>query len=636
MNRKHLGIILSFLSVAAAPCLGSGPSFRPDQGIHPDKLQEWKSLGKANWSVEDHAITGRGDDTGGWLVLSHSFQDVDFYTEFRCEQACEAGILFRVTRQNDGSLSGDYVSFHDPNPTLFHVVTDAEGKITERTPLPRGSGLYRVAPPPAERPAGPRMPMQIVRPADLPIKPSDSTVRTGEWNDIEVFLDANIIRSFLNNGHEYGAVAEEAYGPVALYVGPKTTVSFRNSGLKDASLKTREPEKLSPRFRKQQLSDFYYSWTEAAADFNHDGAMDIVSGPYIYYGPDYLTSREFFLAQASNPTTEFASGGTLQFAADFTGDGWPDILNVQFGGTAGAQLYVNPGNEHRRWDKYTVVKGVQSEIALLRDVDGDGKPELVYMGEGTVRFAKPDPKDPTGPWKIHTISEKGYGVAHGIGVGDVDGDGRLDILNAYGWWQQPAKDADASLWKYHPVAFSQYTRGIFGGSVMAVYDVNGDGHNDVVTALDAHGYGLAWFEQKRDANGEISFVEHMVMNDSPTQSAGGVVFTELHGSGFADVDGDGITDFIVGKRYFSHLDTNIDPDPRGTPVLYWYKTVRDSKAPGGAKLVPALIDNHTGAGSDILAVDLNHDGAVDIVTSTRFGTFIYWGKGKQSLHAERH
>jgi hypothetical protein len=97
---------------------------------------------------------------------------------------------------------------------------------------------------------------------------------------------------------------------------------------------------------------------------------------------------------------------------------------------------------------------------------------------------------------------------------------------------------------------------------------------------------------------------------------------------FGDVDGDGIPDFIVGKRYFSHLDTNIDPDPRDSPVLYWYKTVRNPKAPGGAELVCS--------GSDVLAVDLNQDGALDIVTATRFGTFIYWGKPHSAKESEKH
>jgi hypothetical protein len=148
----------------------------------------------------------------------------------------------------------------------------------------------------------------------------------------------------------------------------------------------------------------------------------------------------------------------------------------------------------------------------------------------------------------------------------------------------------------------------------------------VVTALDAHGFGLAWFEQKRDSSGKISFVEHMIMDDFWTKNAGGVIFTEPHGTTFADVDGDGIPDFIVGKRYWAHRDDYVDPDPYGDPVLYVYKTVRNPKAPGGAEFVPELIHNRSGAGSDILAVDLNKDGVMDIVTATKLGTFIFWGK----------
>jgi hypothetical protein len=160
---------------------------------------------------------------------------------------------------------------------------------------------------------------------------------------------------------------------------------------------------------------------------------------------------------------------------------------------------------------------------------------------------------------------------------------------------------------------------------MAVYDVIGDARADVVTGLQAHGRGLAWFEQKRDAAGKISFVQHMIMDDFSTKNAGEVTFSQLHGSTFADIDGDGVTDFIVGKRYWSHLDDYYDPDPYGPPVLYWYRTVRNSKSPGGAEFVPELIHNRSGVGSDVLAVDLNKDGIVDIVTSTNRGTFIFWG-----------
>src|SRR6476659_6205595 len=123
------------------------------------------------------------------------------------------------------------------------------------------------------------------------------------------------------------------------------------------------------------------------------------------------------------------------------------------------------------------------------------------------------------------------------------------------------------------------------------------------------------------------------MNDFASQNAGGVTFTELHALTIGGIDGDGIPDIITGKRHWAHLDSYTDPDPNGAPVLYWYRTVRNPKAPGGAEFVPELIHNRSGAGSDLLAVDLNNDGAVDIVTSTGRGTFIFWGKPRAKTGA---
>jgi Domain of Unknown Function (DUF1080)/FG-GAP-like repeat len=637
MSKKRRLIVVASTLLCVLPALASGPSFRPDLTISTTSLNGWHTFGQASWRAEGGEIVGTPKQGGGgWLVLDHSYQDINFYTEYRCADGCVTGVLLRAQQLPGGGMKGVYVSLSDPGLEAYAVTIDAQGKILERDKLRRGGGLVRVAPPPppnppAQKSGGARAQNSTV---NLPLQPSDTSLRPNEWNSAEIFFDANIVRAFLNNGHENGAVGDEGYGPIALYIGGSGSVHFKGMALGDLGLKVREKEVVSNDFSKQRLSDFYYSWGSAAADFNHDGVLDVVSGPYIYYGPDYLKSREIFLAQSSNPTTEFATDSTMEFAADFTGDGWPDVITVMFGGGPGVQLYVNPKGEGRRWDKYTVVSGVQSEIAVLRDVDGDGKPELVYSGDGYVRYAKPDPANPAGPWIVHNISEKGYGAGHGIGVGDINGDGRMDIVDPYGWWEQPAPGVSQESWTYHPAAFARYGRGMMGGSVMGVYDVNGDGLNDVVTSLNAHGWGLAWFEQKRDAQGKISFVQHTVMDDFSTKNAGGVTFSELHGSTFADVDGDGVPDFIVGKRYFSHLDTNIDPDPRGSPVLYWYQTVRNPKAPGGGELVPHFIDNHSGVGSDVLAVDLNKDGAMDIVTTTRFGTFIYWGNPGPHTNAQ--
>jgi hypothetical protein len=122
----------------------------------------------------------------------------------------------------------------------------------------------------------------------------------------------------------------------------------------------------------------------------------------------------------------------------------------------------------------------------------------------------------------------------------------------------------------------------------------------------------------------------MIMDDFSTKNAGGVTFSQVHGSTSGDIDGDGIPDFITGKRFWSHQNTYSDSDPYGAPVLYVYRTVRNPKAPGGAEFVPELIHNRSGVGAHLAVADLNNDGAPEIVTSTKQGTFIFWNNWKKT------
>jgi hypothetical protein len=135
---------------------------------------------------------------------------------------------------------------------------------------------------------------------------------------------------------------------------------------------------------------------------------------------------------------------------------------------------------------------------------------------------------------------------------------------------------------------------------MGVFDVNGDGLNDIVTSLEAHGWGVGWYEQKRDKNGAISFTEHIIMDDLTATNPGHVAFSQSHATAFADIDGDGIPDLTVGKRVFSHLESYSDPDAYGPDVLYWFRIVRNPKAPGGAEFKPELIHNCSGVGRQSL------------------------------------
>ncbi len=631
---REISLAVALSLLCGLYSFAQNPSFTPDKVFQGSSLANWRVVGPAKWQAQNGVITAdaRNSKNPGWLFLDHSLQDAGVYISFKCAGACDTGVLLRAEKQ-DGKTHGFLVSIKDDAQQAYSVTLDSNGNEVDSKQLRFAGGQIRFAPPPQEGPQRPfRFPPFPSAPpgVTLPVQRPERGLRKNDWNDAEVLLDANILRAFLNDGGGQVSAATDdmdSYGPIALYVGPGTEVEFRNVSYKDLGMRYEPLEKVSPRFRMQRLNPFYYGWSADAADFNRDGKLDIVSGPYIYFGSDFTHFREIYPAQAINPSTNYSMDDWVEHAYDFTGDGWPDVLTTSHAdrGKVGAVLYVNPRGESRRWEKHTVVVPIDSEETILADVNGDGKPDLVYMGGGYMRYAEPDPKNPTAEWIVHTVSEHGPWPAHGIGAGDINGDGLVDIVGAYGWWEQPKTNAGNSVWKYHPEPFSDWGRTAPGGGTMGVYDVNGDGLNDVVTSLQAHGWGIAWFEQKRSKSGEISFVKHMIMGRTPAESAGGVVFTEPHGSTIADVDGDGIPDFVVGKRLWSHLDDYFDPDPYGPAVLYWYKTVRDPKAPGGARFVPELIHNRSGVGSDVLARDLNGDGAVDIITCVRSGTYVFWG-----------
>ncbi|SEK93112.1 FG-GAP-like repeat-containing protein [Parapedobacter koreensis] len=631
---SYLFAVLFAFQATAQPAQDSAvvaPSmtFLPDWTFKGNELAEWKALGNTAWHATDgelRAQSSSGKPMRGWLVSNQSYQDIGFRALFKCEGTAETGLLFRLEQQSSG-YRGIYLSLKIGDVGLYAVTLDADGNLQQQEPLRRAGGIwYRLAPPPEEdsRAVGN---FQRPNPPDVyrPISPPNTDYQQGVWNQIEVFFDLNTIRAFLNDGREIGGAADaylEGYGPVALYAAGEGSVQFKDVGIKDIALRFTPDEETSAHFKSQRISDMYYSWGADAADFNRDGHLDVISGPNIFYGPDFTTHREIFPAIAVSPSKEFTAVN-VQYTYDFNGDGWPDVLVSP----SRAVLYLNPGNASRRWAEHVVIKEVQTEITDFKDIDGDGKPELIYGANGSLRYAKPDGDDPTRPWKEYRVSEDGYVLAHGIGTGDINGDGKLDILGPYGWWEQPAT-LEGQLWNYHPVAFGRYGhRGSnVGGAIMAVYDVNGDGLNDVVTSLNVHGFGFAWFEQQRDGRDSISFVRHMISDDYSRDGAGGVTFSQAHGATFADVDGDGVLDFIVGKRYFTHLDNYYDPDPYGPPVLYWYRTVRNPDAPGGAEFVPELIHNRSGAGSEVDAIDLNGDGRVDIITATNRGTFIFWNQ----------
>jgi hypothetical protein len=351
-------------------------------------------------------------------------------------------------------------------------------------------------------------------------------------------------------------------------------------------------------------------------DVDNDGKLDIVAGGTWYQAPDWKRHHVRDVARVGSYYNDFAT-----LPLDVNGDGHTDFVTCSYFGKSVGWV-ENPGKTPTAWTYHDVDVPGNIEAACMVDLSGDGVPDVLPNTVNVVVWYEVVKKDDGKGFDLKKHDLGAPAAGHGVGSGDVNADGRTDLLTPKGWFEAPADPAHGS-WAWHP----DWQLGATGIQILA-RDVDGDGLADIVYGM-GHNYGLFWLQQNKGSGGERTWTKRTIDNS----------VASVHTLMWSDVDGDGKAhELLTGKRVYAH---EIEPGATDGSLIAWYafdpssknwvkhvifqgEPAKNAPAKGGDRL--ALKDfpiGTAGTGLQMTAIDIDHDGDLDLLCPGKSGLYLF-------------
>ena len=372
-----------------------------------------------------------------------------------------------------------------------------------------------------------------------------------------------------------------------------------------------------PKFAKHVVNGQSQFEAAGVLDVNGDGNLDIISGDTGYLGPDF--KRTFKTRPVTRTGSYFNCFSSIPM--DVNGDGKPDYVTCSYF-DRNVGWVENPGSIDKPWTYHEIDLPGNIEAAVAVDLTGDGKPEFLPNSVNVVVYYELEKAGPQPIWKKVDLGTAAAG--HGIGTGDVNADGKLDIITPKGWFEA-TDDHSANGWKWH----GEFNLGATGIQILG-RDVDGDGLTDLVYGM-GHNRDLLWIKQEKNSGGARAWSKPSVIDNT---------LSSVHTLLWADLDGDGKRDeLITGKRVYAH---EIEAGDVEASQIAYYTFDRSKKSwqkhpifageparkdvPKEAAARDALKDfppGTAGTGLEMTAIDIDGDGDVDLVCPGKSGLYYF-------------